>query len=550
MQERDMDKQYGPNRRVARSGCSISDWNVLTCIGVLATVLCVSTPAAAQFNSGSTGIHGPFPPVPAGGTVPNSAYVVWNVRTGSVRYCSVYTLESGSDQCNTGSATNVSAQIPNIPPGGLLTGVYEFTSVDLTTVFGIHRNVVIVGRSPNVPLTILSQGDITLTGEANGYQVNILANGHDAPNHDSNFAVVGASGGPGGFDGGGSGNGGATPGNGAAGFGPVGGAAGQANAAAASGLNGAHGAASPLNPSLTPLSGGSGGGGAAGVAANNVYGCSTPILGHAGGGGGGGGGAILLAASGRVTVGGFTSINVTGGNGGRNNSSSCVLSGGGGAGGSVRIVAQEFAGNGTIAVSGGSGQGIGVAPGGQVRIEASLNSFTGNITGALGGSFIGFPTAAVPANQPVLRIASIAGTSAPANPGASLAAPDITFQSAIESPVTLAVSANNVPLGTPVNIRVVPATGQPTTATSSGLTGSFASSTAQATVTLPPGAGVVTASATFQVGGSGGVALNSLPLIDGKRPEKVEVAVLADGSSRTYLVSQSGIRFEVAMASR
>jgi hypothetical protein len=118
--------------------------------------------------------------------------------------------------------------------------------------------------------------------------------------------------------------------------------------------------------------------------------------------------------------------------------------------------------------------------------------------------------------------------------------------------VTLAVAAANVPLGTPVNIRVVPATGQPTTATTSGLTGSVASSTAQATVTLPPGAGIVTASATFNIGtgGGGGIADSTLPLIDGERPKLVEVVADGDGRSRTFLVASSGARFEIGQAIR
>jgi hypothetical protein len=188
------------------------------------------------------------------------------------------------------------------------------------------------------------------------------------------------------------------------------------------------------------------------------------------------------------------------------------------------------------------------ASGGFVRLEAAINTYTGSITGAAGGSFISFPTEPIPGLSPTLRITSINGTSAPTAPLASMVSPDITFPSAIEAPVTLEVAASNVPLGTTVNIKVVPATGQPTTATTSGLSGTVATSTAQATVTLPPGAGVVTASATFNVGGGGGgggMAFGPLPLIDGQRPEKVEVVAMADGTSRTYLLAASGARFEI-----
>jgi hypothetical protein len=106
-----------------------------------------------------------------------------------------------------------------------------------------------------------------------------------------------------------------------------------------------------------------------------------------------------------------------------------------------------------------------------------------------------------------------------------------------------------------VDIRVVPATGQPTTTTTNGLAGSFGSSTATASVTLPPGAGVVTASASFSIAGggegpAGGAAFNNLPLFDGKPPQRVDVVALADGSSRAYLVAASGARFEWGQATR
>jgi hypothetical protein len=263
-----------------------------------------------------------------------------------------------------------------------------------------------------------------------------------------------------------------------------------------------------------------------------------------------------MAASNRIELGGNSSIFAYGGTGGSHNSSTACLRGGGGGGGSVRLVARELAGNGAINVSGGANvSGGNLAPGGHVRLEASLNGYTGTISGASGGSFLSFPTAAVPSNQPLLRITSIGGVAAPTTPTASLVTPDIGFSSPIDAPVSVTIVANNVPLGTTVNLRVVPVVGQPTTATTSGLTGTVASSTAAANVTLPPGPGVVTASASFSIaggggGGGGGAAFNALPLIDGKPFERVEVAALADGTSRTYLIAQNGVRFELGTTTR
>jgi hypothetical protein len=507
---------------------------------VLAALFVIASgrPAAAQYNSGSSGVHGVFPPVPQSGMPGDAYYIVWNVLTGAVRYCNGYTLGTGSDQCDAGAQTNVLVQIPGIQ-GTLPSGVYEFTNDSIPPLAG-QRFLVPVGYSPNVPLSILSMGDINIQGG-----VTIYMNGWPGRNPpQANVSVAGGKGGPGGFDGGASGNGGGAPGNGAAGFGASGGAGGSAVASTVPGLYGSVGNASQLNPSLTPLSGGSGGGGGAGIAAGQL-GCENAVAGFGGGGGGGGGGALLLAASGRVTLTGV--INAYGGNGGQNGNTSCRLYGGAGAGGSVRIVAQEFVGAGSINVSGGvRADGSTPASGGFVRTEAALNTFTGGVTGQAGGSSISFPTAPIPTTQPILQITSVAGTATPASPLATLAAPDITFANPIQSPVTVLIAASNVPLSTTVTIKIVPATGTPTTATSSGLAGSVANSTASATVTLPPGAGVITATATFSAADLNAALFpGGMPLINGQRPERVEVTAMADGTSHTYLIAASGARLEV-----
>ena len=519
-------------------------------VALVCMALVAATPGTALaqfFNSGSSGIHGEFPPVPTGGMPSSYVWTIWNVRTGHVWYCNSYgqAFGLGIDACDAGY-TVAEAQIP-VPPGGLTTGVYEFTTFAATT-SAQHRYLVLVGTSPNVPLTILSQTDISIGGTG-GYTTTLYVRGWDGRQPlDSarNLAVVGGRGGPGGFDGGASGNGGTTPGDGAAGLGPSGGQSGSAGATSTNGLSGVSAQASPLNPSLVPLSGGSGGGGGAGVAPAPPAGCNGSATGYAGGGGGGGGGALLLAATNRVNLGPGATIWANGGQGG-GTYAACGY-GGGGAGGSIRVVATEITGNATIYLHGGvRGDGLVPASGGFIRLESSFNTYSGSISGAAGGSFISFPTAPLPTNQPQLRITAINGTSAPATPSASLTAPDIAFPNAIETPVILNLAASNVPLGTTVNIRVAPAVGSPTTAVSSALDGTVADSTAQATVTLPPGAGVVTATATFNVSG-GSFASNAIPLIDGERPQRVEVVAQADGRSKTYLVARSGARFEVSQS--
>jgi hypothetical protein len=183
-----------------------------------------------------------------------------------------------------------------------------------------------------------------------------------------------------------------------------------------------------------------------------------------------------------------------------------------------------------------------------VRIEAALNTFSGSIGGSSGGTMLTFPTAPIPANVPTLRITSVNGVSVPGTPLVSLVTPDITFSQAVSS-VNVVVSASNVPSGTTVSLKVVPATGAPTTSTTSGLTGNDPlNMSASGTVTLPPGSGVITASATFQVQQMSALLPNGVPTIDGEKPQQVEVLARADGTSGVYLVSRSGARFELGQA--
>jgi len=551
---REMETQNGTTRHELLRRGLLSGLALIALAGVL--VVSSVTRAEAQFNSGSSGIHGVFPPVPQGGNpTTDGHWIIWNIRTGTVRYCSAYTLGTGSDQCDSGSTVNLTAQIEGTTGGGPATGIYQFQSFTVPAI-GDGRELVVVGHSPNTPLAILSQGDINIGVGANGCCFTFIRlNGFIGKNPGGSspgFSVAGGKGGPGGFDGGASGNGGSTPSDGNAGFGPAGGAAGHVTATLSDFYAGSA-SAGPLNPSLTPISGGSGGGGGAGVSAGSL-GCESNTVGFGGGSGGGGGGALLLAASGRVTF-NIADIVATGGNGGQNaNSGPCRLYGGGGAGGSVRIVAQEFTGtnNSIIHVGGGlRPDGAARASGGFVRIETASNTFAGSIDSAAGGSFISFPTAPVPVNQPLLQITSLNNITVPVSPAttltAALTSPDITFTQAV-SQVTVGISASNVPDGTSINIKVVPAAGSFTTSSAT-----LNSGTAQATVTLPPGAGIITATATFNVGSlPPGAALspNSLPLIDGERPQQVEVAAMADGTSRTYLLSRSGARFELGRIAR
>jgi hypothetical protein len=89
-----------------------------------------------------------------------------------------------------------------------------------------------------------------------------------------------------------------------------------------------------------------------------------------------------------------------------------------------------------------------------------------------------------------VTISTVAGVTAPANPGGTYTLPDITLPVGTTNPVTVVITATNtpVPLVSPgkFSVRVIPqfaATPAPSDITT--ITGTFTSSTGSTTVTLP-----------------------------------------------------------------
>ena len=437
------------------------------------------------FTSGSTGADGPFNPpttVPPGTTV-----------TGSI------------------------VTVP-LPP----TGIYNFTTITIPA--GV--TVTFTKNAANTPGILLAQGAVTLNGTLD------VSGGSAGP-----LGRPGA-GGPGGFDGG-VGADGITTGVGGSGLGPGGGGGGGVNqncgggggytTAGSPGCGNAPGAAGPAygTPALQPILGGSGGGGAGGAIGN-----------YSGGGGGGGGGALLLASSTSITLGTSSSsvvLRANGGAGSNGQGSSGPIafdSGGGGSGGAIRLIAPTLTGVGQLVAQGGAGGAAG-----RIRLEASTLTYTGSTTPLASTAF---PLAVFPpAGQPTLTIASIGGIAAPAMPsGSFLAAPDVLLPVGTTNPVPVVLTAGNIPLGTTIQVTATPQSGSKTSALSSGLAGTLASSTATANISLNlTQTSVLTATATFPLVASAG----SGPIYaDGEEVTHIKVAaVLGGGSSLTY-ITRSG----------
>lgn len=440
----------------------------------VAVLLLSAQPALGQFNSGSTGADGAFAP-----------------------------------------AAN---QNITVRPGG----VYNYTTVT------IPANVTVryFKNTDNAPVVILATGDVNIEGVIN-------VSGIDGGNNPLT-PQPGGQGGPGGFFGGMSGypTGGFAP---TSGHGPGGGAS-----AGTVGMGGVYGAPSSF-VGLVPLFGGSGGGGGVGFFSGG------PTSGAAGGGGGG---AILIASNTRIQINGRVLANGGVSFGGSFN---CATQGGPGSGGAIRLVAPTIGGFGQNSIV----QAIAGAPSGtpcgnagspgRIRMEAN------NMTGFIGltdpvPSVVNAPGPVSPlgnpalANVPTLAIASVGGLPVPGTQMASYSVPDMTLAQGTPNPIPVVVNVTNTPVGSPTEIRVrlLPRAGGTTTVTvpATDHTGTFASSSATANVTLPVGQiTVLQASASMTLTGQ---FASVFPLIDGEPVERVTVAANLGESSSLSLVTKSG----------
>lgn len=392
-------------------------------------------------------------------------------------------------------------------------------------------------------MTFLVSGDVTING-------NIVLSGgnatHSGAAGDGNLGDDGipGQGGPGGFDGG---RGGDVNRRGGDGLGPGGGVSGSAlcvfraivsgyggggggyisgGSAAGTNLCVTSGGPSYGSASLLPLIGGSGGGGGHGGGS------------FAGTGGGGGGGALLIAASGTVTVNG--SIVANGGHAGASAGVNCGGTGGGGSGGAIRIAATMLAGNGAItAVAGGTnsnsclfdGKG-GSGSHGRIRLEAEIMQRTAATTP---GFSFAQPQDVFVAGLPGLKIISVAGVNAPAQPTGSA---DIVLPETTPNPVEVVFATTNVPLGNTVKLTVTPASGAATSVISDAIDGTEASGSASASIDLPDGPSILSAQVSFTVTASLGQDLSRFA--QGERVERVILAANLSGNSMTTLITESG----------
>ena len=193
----------------------------------------------------------------------------------------------------------------------------------------------------------------------------------------------------------------------------------------------------------------------------------VPLVGGSGGWNvGDGGGAIVIASSSSITVTG--SINANG-----STFSSCP--GPSGSGGAIRLVANSITVPGILSACGFSNNC------GVIRIEApdGQRNFTGNATPAVVLSTIN-PIVLLSA-PPLLTISSIGGFSVPSYAGSRFDTVDLLLPNQLSDPISIVVTANNIPVGTQVEVR--PVRNSSSAGFSPGtLAGTFQNSTATATI--------------------------------------------------------------------
>jgi hypothetical protein len=461
----------------------------LALVAMLTAIICGTGPAFAQtFNSGSTGADGAFNPT---------------------------------------TSTTLT-----LPPDG----VFNFTTINIPA--GV--TVRFARNAANTPVTLLASGNVTIAGT-----IDVSGSpGGSGVQGATNLVNNGGAGGPGGFDGGDGADGLAST-TGGSGLGPGGGAGGVVTGGAgnggggggfvvsgatglsASGSSGTGGAGGgPYGTSaLIPLIGGSGGG------------AGGAPFGHTGSGGGGGGGALLIASSGTITL---TGTLLARGGSGTTSAGCCVPgTGGSGSGGAIRLIATTITGSGgSINVVGGVptfGGSAGSGSIGRIRIEAYTNTATINYAQV---PSIDKPGVVALPNAPTLTISAIAGVAAPASPTGTYATPDITLPAGTTNPMTIALAASNIPLGTTVTVTVKPLDGAASSATSTGLAGTLAASTATASLTIPTSQpSVISASATFTLASLPGAG----PLFaQGEQVERIRVAAVLGGLPTTTYITRSG----------
>lgn len=178
---------------------------------------------------------------------------------------------------------------------------------------------------------------------------------------------------------------------------------------------------------------------------------------------------------------------------------------------------------------------------GRIRLETTNITYSGASVPAYSGDT---PSPVFVSAVPTLRIASIGGSTVPAEPTGNA---DLTFPANLSNPVVVNLETINIPPGNTVEVKVVPAYGTPTTALSPAITGSNAAGTTSVSVTLPQGPSTLQAVTSYTVTVAMGENLSRFA--QNERVQKVEIiANVGPTPAIARLITVSGKRFDVPTA--
>ena len=306
--------------------------------------------------------------------------------------------------------------------------IFKYQSVTVAS----GKKLTFKNHGSRAPVVWLVSGNVTIDGTVS------LNGGNWVP------APLIAEPGPGGFRGG---QGGFSPGvSASAGFGPGGGfRLGSQGAGGGFGTDGAGGDMRGLgygNPSLLPLIGGSGG-------AGDPDGVNWSPSKY---GSGAGGGALLVACAELVSITGVIEANGGGGTEG-----GWPWESGGGSGGGIRIVCDGLVGTGKLNALGGGGWAVGGL--GRIRLERAVNTNSLQVVPdpsvvpiSAGSTALVWP----PSNAPEVRVVSIGGQTAPADPRASFGSEGADVALPQTNTAEVVIETTNVEQASQVKVRLTP----------------------------------------------------------------------------------------------
>lgn len=123
--------------------------------------------------------------------------------------------------------------------------------------------------------------------------------------------------------------------------------------------------------------------------------------------------------------------------------------------------------------------------------------------------------------------------------------PDVVLPGNTTNPVTVGISAANIPVGTVLTVTVVGFMGASSSTSSTALSGTVASSTATANVTLPANEpSVISVSATFSIAALDGPGPY---YADGEAVDRVRITAHAGGRSVLAFVTRPGREVPVSV---